>query len=91
MKHKNMTFSIPDDLQSLMRQKIGNRGFSQFISEAIRTALIEKEIQDEKILDAAYLSANKDLDRLETLKDWDSVDDVSDLVDDEDWEWLKNG
>lgn len=42
-------------------------------------------------LDAAYEAANKDSDRLEILNDWDSLEDMADLTNDEDWEWLKNG
>jgi metal-responsive CopG/Arc/MetJ family transcriptional regulator len=90
MKHKNMTFSIPDDLLLLLHTKIGKRGLSQFISEATRKALMEKELQEEQELDAAYEAANKDPDRLETIKDWDDLNEVSDLLDNEDWEWLKN-
>lgn len=89
MKHKNMTFSIPDDLIQLLHINIAKRSVSRFISEAVRKALKEKEIQEEKELDAAYEAAYKDSDRLEVLRDWDSVDDTSDLKDDEDWEWLK--
>ncbi len=91
MRHKNMTISIPDDLILSLHSEISKRGISRFISEAIRKALREKEIEEERTLDAAYEAANKDADRLETIKDWDALSDVSDLNDDEDWEWLKNG
>lgn len=52
-------------------------------------ALREKEIREEKELDAAYEAANKDSSRIETLEDWDSLDDTDDRAKNEDWEWLK--
>lgn len=91
MKHKNMTFSVPEDIVILLHNKVSKRGMSRFISQAIRKAIKEKELQDEKELDAAYEAANKDKDRLEILQDWDALDDISDLADnEEDWSWLKN-
>lgn len=89
-QHKNMTFSIPDDLVQMLHINVGKRGLSRFISEAVRKALTEKQREEEKELDAAYEAANKDADRLEALKDWDSLDDTKDLIDDEDWDWLKH-
>lgn len=91
MRHKNITISIPDDLILSLHSQISKRGISQFISKAIRKALKEKEVEEERVLDAAYEAANKDLDRLETIKDWDALSDTSDLNDEEDWEWLKDG
>jgi hypothetical protein len=42
-------------------------------------------------LDAAYEAANQDLDRVETIRDWDALNDVNDLINnDEDWDWLRN-
>ncbi len=75
MEHKNMTFSIPVDLLGLLHANIGKRDISRFISESILKALKEKEIQEEKALDAAYEAANNDPDRLEVIKDWDSLND----------------
>ena len=86
-----MTFSIPEDLVLQLHLHVGKRGLSRFISTAIRKALIEEEIQEENELDKAYEEANKDPTRLEALKDWEHIDDISDLGNDEDWEWLKNG
>lgn len=48
-------------------------------------------ISEEQTLDAAYEEASQDSDRLEVIRDWDSIDDVSDLIEeDENWNWLKN-
>lgn len=90
MKHQNITFSIPDDLKSCLFARVGNRGRSRFISDAIRKALKEEESTMEQELDAAYESASLDSDRIEILRDWDALDNVGDLIDDdENWDWLK--
>lgn len=90
MKHENMTFSIPHDLKVALHSRIRKRGVSKFVSEAIRKSLEEEESEIEKELDAAYEAANHDLDRIETLQEWNRLDDVMDLHDQEDdWEWLK--
>ena len=90
MRHQNLTFSIPEDLKVSLLAHVDKRGMSQFISSAIRKALEEENLKREKELDAAYEAANQDQDRLETIRDWDMVDDLSDLIDDEDWSWLRN-
>lgn len=90
MKHQNLTFSIPEDLKVYLQTYVRSRSRSRFISDAIRKALDTERFRKEKDLDAAYEAANKDTDRLEVLKDWNSIDEVSDLIDnDEDWGWLK--
>lgn len=90
MRHQNITFSIPDDLKVSLQAHVSNRGMSRFISSAIRKALEEDELKQEQELDAAYEAANHDSERLETLHDWNKLDDVSDLIDDEDWDWLRD-
>jgi len=90
MKHQNVTFSIPEDLKATLLAHVDKRGMSRFISAAIRKALEEEKRKKEKALDAAYEAANQDPDRIETMRDWDTSDDVSDLIDDEDWSWLRN-
>ncbi len=90
MRHKNVTFSIPDDLKSILYAHVRKRGMSRFISNAIRKALEEEKAIKEKELDAAYEAANQDSDRLEVLQEWNAVDDLKDLNDDEDWSWLRN-
>ncbi len=90
MRHQNITFSIPDDLKASLLGHVSSRGMSRFISSAIRKALEDEKNQKEKELDAAYEAANKDSDRLETIQDWSAIDDVSDLANDEDWDWLRS-
>lgn len=90
MRHQNVTFSIPENLKASLQAHVGKRGMSRFISSAIFKALEEEESKREKELDAAYEAANKDSDRLNTVKSWNKMDDVSDLIDkDENWDWLK--
>ncbi len=90
-QHKNITFSIPDDLKVNLAAHVSKRGMSRFISEAIRKALEEENLKKEQELDMAYEAANQDSDRLETLRDWNALDDTSDLADeDENWDWLRN-
>ena len=90
MRHKNMTFSIPDDLILSLHSQISKRGISRFISEAIHKALEAEMLQREQSLESAYEAANQDSDRLEVLQEWNTLDDVSDLIDDENWDWLRN-
>ena len=89
MRHKNITFSIPEDLKAALYTHVSKRGMSRFISNAIRKVLEEEESKKEQELDEAYEAANQDSDRLEILRDWSAVDDVSDLTD-EDWGWLRD-
>lgn len=88
MKHKNITFSIPEDLKAMLYAYTNRRGLSRFISEAIRRALEEEKFAKEKELDAAYEAANQDPSRLKTLENWNVIDDINDLNTDEDWDWL---
>ncbi len=90
MKHKNITFSIPEDLKAHLLAHVDKRGMSRFISSAIRKALEDEERKKESELDAAYEEANQDMDRLDALRDWDTTGDIKDFVDDEDWSWLRN-
>ena len=88
MKHKNMTFSIPDDLRAVLYARIGKMNMSRYISNAVRKSLEEENAREKAELDAAYEAANQDMDRQATLQDWDALDDVSDLMG-EDWDWLR--
>jgi hypothetical protein len=83
MKHQNMTFSIPEDLKFILLSHVRKRGVSQFISTAIRKALAEEAFEREQELDAAYEAANRDSNRSEILPDWNELDDVSDLIDED--------
>ena len=90
MKHENLTFSIPADLKAILHAHVNKRSVSKFISEAIRKALEEENLKNEESLDAAYEAASHDAERLETLRDWNALDDVSDLWREvENWDWLK--
>ena len=90
MRHNNITFSIPTDLKAILLAHVSKRGMSKFISNAIRKALEDERLKNEASLDAAYEAAMGDADRLETLQDWNALDDVSDLVEEvEKWDWLK--
>lgn len=90
MRHQNITFSIPEDLKTSLLNHVDKRGMSRFISNAIQKALEEDERKKEQELDSAYEAANQDLERMETIQEWNSSDDITDLLDDEDWNWLKN-
>lgn len=70
-RHQNMTFSMPEDLKIILHTRIGKRGLSRFISNAIRKSLNEGESNKERELDAAYEAASHDSDRMEVLRDWD--------------------
>lgn len=90
MRHYNITFSIPDDLKSILYAHVSKGSMSRFISDAIRKALEDEKLIKEKELDAAYEAANQDSDRLEVLNDWNALDDVGDLTNNENWDWLRN-
>ena len=61
------------------------------ISNAIRKSLEEKAAIQEEVLDAAYEAANQDSNRVETIREWEALDDISDLIDEnEDWNWLRD-
>lgn len=89
MGHRNITFSIPEDLKASLLAHVDKRGMSRFISNAIRKALEEDELKKTKDLDAAYEAANQDQERVDTIREWDTLDDTSDLIDDENWDWLR--
>ena len=92
MKHKNITFSIPEDLKAVLYTHIERRGISRFITDAIRKALADEAALKEQALDAAYEEANRDEDRLDVLREWNAQDDVADLMNEnEDWTWLTKG
>jgi hypothetical protein len=83
MKHK-----IPT-LKASLQAFVSKKGMSRLIFKAIRKA-VKEESKIEQELDAAYEAANQDPDRLESLRDWNALDDVSNLIDgDEDWNWLR--
>ncbi|MCX5921727.1 MAG: hypothetical protein NTX86_00120 [Candidatus Dependentiae bacterium] len=73
MKTKNITFSLPIELVSLLQASVGKRELSKFATQAIKKALEEKN----KSLKSAYAAANEDPDRIRAIKDWESLDSES--------------
>jgi len=84
MRHQNITLSFPSDLNALLHMKVSGRGISKYVAKAVRKALEEDESKEQMELEAAYEEANKDRDRLEVIKDWKTLDDVTDV---RNWEW----
>ncbi len=70
MKKQNVTFSIPKETIDLLQRLIGRRKLSSFVTQAIHSALKEKE----EALRNAYIQANKDPDRAEVIKDWSAIE-----------------
>jgi hypothetical protein len=70
MKKTNVTFSIPESLNSRLHASVEKRSLSLFVSEAIEKALKEEE----ENLKRAYTEANKDEDRMTLIEDWKSLD-----------------
>ncbi len=70
MKKINVTFSLPKETVDLMQGLIGRRKLSSFVSEALKKALEEKVEE----LRNAYIEANTDPDRQETIKAWSKID-----------------
>lgn len=50
----------------------------------------EEKIKKEQELNAAYEAANQDADQIDVLRDWNSLNDVSDLDNGENWDWLRS-
>lgn len=74
-KHKaskkvHVTFSIPEELNSLLHSVVEKRGLSEFATKALEKAL--KEERD--ALKKAYAAANEDPDRKQTIDDWRALD-----------------
>lgn len=69
MKTKNITVSIPATLETQLHSIVGKQGLNQFATQALQQAL--KDLQD---LKKAYAAANDDIDRANTIADWESID-----------------
>lgn len=67
MKNVNVTFSLPEDTNTLLHSFVGKRGLSKFVTQAISFAL---EMEENK-LKAAFKNAENDPDLKETMNDWD--------------------
>jgi hypothetical protein len=70
MRTKTVTFSIPIELNDLLRARVGKRGLSRFVTQALKKALEEEDQQ----LKAAYLEATNDPERLKISKEWEVID-----------------
>lgn len=70
MRTVNVTFSIPEHTNVLLHSLVEKRRLSHFVATVIEKALEEKQ-QD---LRAAYIAANSDLDRTNTLSDWSELE-----------------
>jgi hypothetical protein len=69
-KKVNVTFSIPENINSLLHSLVEKRGMSQFVTKALERALEEERLS----LKAAYAAANDDSDRRLVLQDWSAFD-----------------
>jgi hypothetical protein len=66
----NVTFSIPENINTLLHAFVEKRGLSKFVTKAI-----EKALEDEKNhLKAAFREAENDPDLKETIDDWAALD-----------------
>ncbi len=70
MKNINVTFSIPEEVNSLLHTHVRKRELSKFVTSAIKKALEEEQSK----LKAAYMAADKDPDRREVIEDWSSLE-----------------
>ena len=62
----NVTFSIPETINSLLHSLIEKRGMSQFVTRALERALEEERLS----LKAAYTAASQDPERISLLEQW---------------------
>ncbi len=60
-KKIKVTFSISVELNNMLHSMIDERKLSCFVAQVLERALLKK----------AYLEANKDPDRLKTIKEWE--------------------
>lgn len=73
-KHKSkkvhVTFSIPEEVNTLLHSVVEKRGLSEFATKALQKALEEERASLKK----AYADANQDPDRKEVLEDWSGIE-----------------
>lgn len=65
-KKVNVTFSIPENINSLLHSLIEKRGMSLFVTKALERALEHERLS----LKAAYSAANEDTSRISLIQDW---------------------
>lgn len=87
-KNVPVTFSLPLDLNRKLHSHVKKMELSKFVSLAIEEKLDEERKKFELQLEAEYEAASKDPERLEMIKDWDAIEDFSDIAD-EDWSWME--
>jgi hypothetical protein len=68
-KKISVTFSIPVELNNVLHSMIDRKKLSHFVAQALEYALNEKR----QVLKEAYIQANKDPDRLKTIKEWEDI------------------
>lgn len=66
MKKINVTFSLPVEINELLDSLLGSKNKSAFVAEVLNRALQERM----EALKKEYKEAEKDTDRVETIKAW---------------------
>ncbi len=69
-KKIHVTFSIPEEVNSMLHTVVEKRGLSEFVTKALRKALAEERDSLRK----AYAAANEDPDRNDVINDWSALD-----------------
>jgi muramoyltetrapeptide carboxypeptidase LdcA involved in peptidoglycan recycling len=64
------------DLTALLHSKVPRRGLSKYVADAFRKALEEEEQKQMFQLEATYEAANKDRNRLKTIEEWKTIENV---------------
>lgn len=64
---KKLTITVSDEVYEGLYRRIGPRRISSFIDKLARPYV------DDAALEALYRQAEQDLDRAETIADWDAV------------------
>ena len=70
MKKINVTFSLPVEINELLDSLLGSKNKSAFVAEVLNKALHERM----EALKKEYKEAEKDTDRVETIKAWQKND-----------------
>jgi hypothetical protein len=70
IKTINVTFSIPENTNTLLHSFVEKRGLSKFVTRAIEQALEEEKNK----LKAAFREAENDQDLKEIMDDWAALD-----------------
>jgi hypothetical protein len=84
MEHVNRTLSLPKDVDTLLRTKIPSGRISQYVANAVREAFARDEQKNQRVLEAAYEEAEKDLERRKVINELEVLDNLNDI---KGWEW----